>query len=171
MTTIDTSLATHENLCRAAIFTNIETIECGTIPFPQLESSTDAILKIIVCGICGSDLHPYHGRESCAYGTAFGHECVGEIIQLGNDVSSNFHIGDLVSVPFSIACGQCFYCQQNLSARCTASQLLGWKDNEGHGLHGAQVCHHTIYLKIYFNRANIFVFHMHQEVYTNSQQS
>lgn len=128
-----------ESFCRAGIFTQIEGIECNTIPFPQIESPGDAVLKVIVCGICGSDLHPYHGRESCAFGTAFGHECVGEIIQLGNDVIPNFQIGDIVCVPFSIACGQCYFCQQYLSARCHVSQLLGWKDDQGHGIHGAQV--------------------------------
>jgi alcohol dehydrogenase len=110
--------------CRAAIFTEVKSIECGVIPFPQIETTTDAILKVRVSGICGSDLHPYHGREPCAFGTAFGHECVGEIVSLGVDVT-NFSIGDLVSVPFSIACGKCFYCQQYLSARCQESQLLG----------------------------------------------
>jgi threonine dehydrogenase-like Zn-dependent dehydrogenase len=141
--------------CRAALFTNIETIEYGEISFPQIETPTDAILKITVAGICGSDLHPFHGREPCALGTAFGHECVGEIVSLGSDVT-NFDIGDLVSVPFSIACGKCFYCAQHLSARCQKSQLLGlnlpclyfsplirfptgWKDDKGNGIHGAQV--------------------------------
>jgi alcohol dehydrogenase len=99
-------------------------MECGEIAFPQIETSTDAILKILVAGICGSDLHPFHGREPCALGTAFGHECVGEILSLGSDVT-NLVVGDLVSVPFSIACGKCFYCSQYLSARCQESQLLG----------------------------------------------
>ncbi len=125
--------------CRAAIFTNIETIQCGEIPFPQIELTTDAVLRVIVCGICGSDLHPFHGREPCAFGTAFGHECVGEIISLGTEVTE-FMIGDIVAVPFSVACGKCYFCLNYLSARCEHSTLLGWKDDHGKGIHGAQVC-------------------------------
>lgn len=100
--------------CNAAVFTNVGVIEFGQIPFPCLESEDgdDAILRVIVSGICGSDLHPFHGREPCAFGTAFGHECVGEIVSLGRNVT-NFSIGDVVAVPFSVACGKCFYCMVN----------------------------------------------------------
>ena len=45
------------------------------IPIPVVQEPHEAVLKVIACGICGSDLHPFHGREGCAIGTAFGHEC------------------------------------------------------------------------------------------------
>jgi threonine dehydrogenase-like Zn-dependent dehydrogenase len=45
------------------------------IPMPRIQHDTHVVLKVIACGICGSDLHPYHGKEGCATGTAFGHEC------------------------------------------------------------------------------------------------
>jgi threonine dehydrogenase-like Zn-dependent dehydrogenase len=63
------------------------------IPMPRVEKSSDAVLRVVACGICGSDLHPFHGREGCAFGTAFGHECVGVVVAVGCDVTS-FAIGD-----------------------------------------------------------------------------
>lgn len=111
-------------ICNAAIFRNINTIEYNSISIPIIESNDDVILRVIVSGICGSDLHPYHGNEVCLYGTVFGHECVGEIINIGNNVI-NFNIGDIVAIPFSVACGKCFYCNEKMSARCKFSQLLG----------------------------------------------
>ncbi len=74
--------------CHALVFSGIEKIEYKTIPMPCIEQPNDAILKVTVCGLCGSDLHPFHGRESCAFGTAFGHEVVGEVIALGSEVKS-----------------------------------------------------------------------------------
>lgn len=117
-----------EEDCKAAIFKNINQIEYNNITFPLIENDLDGILKVIVSGICGSDLHPYHGKEKCSFGTVFGHECVGEIIQLGNKVK-NFSIGDIVAIPFSVACGNCFYCKEYMSARCKYSQLLGKNNN------------------------------------------
>jgi threonine dehydrogenase-like Zn-dependent dehydrogenase len=110
--------------CKAVIFNGIESLQYGDVEKPSLDSASETLLKVIVCGICGSDLHPYHGREPCALRTVFGHECVGQVVEKGDDVSS-VDIGDIVVVPFSTACGNCFFCKNNLSARCEQSQLLG----------------------------------------------
>jgi threonine dehydrogenase-like Zn-dependent dehydrogenase len=75
------------------LFRGVDDIEVGRIPMPQVEVPTDAVLKVIVCGICGSDLHPLHGKEPCAVGTVFGHECVGEVVSTGSAISG-FNIGD-----------------------------------------------------------------------------
>jgi threonine dehydrogenase-like Zn-dependent dehydrogenase len=75
-----------ENTCNAIVFVNIDDVEYSSIPMPKIEKSSDAIIKVLICGICGSDLHPYHGKEQCAFGTAFGHECVGEVIAVGSEV-------------------------------------------------------------------------------------
>ena len=117
--------------CKAAIFKNIKEIEYKNILLPTLENeeNDEVILKVIVSGICGSDLHPYHGKEECFFGTVFGHECVGEIISKGNSVK-DFNLSEIVIIPFSIACGKCFYCKQKLSARCKFSQLFGNKKRE-----------------------------------------
>ena len=50
--------------CKAAVFTAVNQIEYGNIPIPTVIFECDAILKVIVCGLCGSDLHPYHGKEA-----------------------------------------------------------------------------------------------------------
>lgn len=126
--------------CFALVFKAVDQIEYETIQMPQIEKSSDALLKVLCCGICGSDLHPYHGKEGCAFNTAFGHECVGEVVALGSDIDVNdIKIRHQYIVPFSVACGSCFHCKHDLSARCVSSQLLGWRDPVSEvGLHGAQ---------------------------------
>lgn len=79
--------------CLGMVFRGVDDIDIGQIPMPQVEAPTDAVLRVIVCGICGSDLHPLHGKEPCAIGTAFGHECVGEIVSTGSSISG-FKVGD-----------------------------------------------------------------------------
>eukprot|EP00511_Aplanochytrium_stocchinoi_P009990 CAMPEP_0204867036 /NCGR_PEP_ID=MMETSP1348-20121228/20780_1 /ASSEMBLY_ACC=CAM_ASM_000700 /TAXON_ID=215587 /ORGANISM="Aplanochytrium stocchinoi, Strain GSBS06" /LENGTH=415 /DNA_ID=CAMNT_0052019261 /DNA_START=57 /DNA_END=1304 /DNA_ORIENTATION=- len=124
--------------CKAVVFKAINVVEYADIPFPKVERPTDAILKVLICAICGSDLHPLHGKEACAFETAFGHECVGEVISVGAEVKG-IEVGSSYIVPFSIACGKCFHCENNLSSRCKHSQLLGWRDPESKaGLHGGQ---------------------------------
>ncbi len=104
---------------------------------PQIESPGDAIVQVQMAGLCGSDLHPFFGREvGLEPGTVMGHEFVGEVVQCGSAVSG-FRIGDRVCAPFSSNCGQCFYCQRGLTSRCPVGQLFGWRDTGG-GLHGAQ---------------------------------
>jgi len=122
---------------RALTFHGIETIKHESVPDPKIESPDDAIVKIHLAGICGSDLHVYHGREKgLDVGTVMGHEFVGEIVELGKAVRK-FKKGDLVFSPFTTNCGQCFYCRKNLPCRCTLGQLFGWVQN-GIGLHGGQ---------------------------------
>lgn len=122
---------------RALTFHGIEKIHYETVADPKIQTPNDVILKVHLAGICGSDLHVYHGREKgLDAGTVMGHEFVGEIVELGKEVKK-FRQGDLVFSPFTTNCGRCFYCQKNLPCRCTAGQLFGWVQN-GIGLHGAQ---------------------------------
>jgi hypothetical protein len=79
--------------CLGMVFRGVDDIDLGRIPMPRIEVPTDAVLRVIVCGICGSDLHPLHGKEPCALGTVFGHECVGEVVSTGSDISG-FNVGD-----------------------------------------------------------------------------
>ncbi|MEO5582897.1 MAG: alcohol dehydrogenase catalytic domain-containing protein, partial [Saprospiraceae bacterium] len=122
---------------KALTFTGIRSITYESIPDPVIEQSTDVIIKMDCCAICGSDLHVFHGRESgIDIHTAMGHEFAGEVIELGKEVKS-FQIGDKVVSPFTTACGNCFYCLRGLSARCLQNQIFGWVEN-GKGLQGAQ---------------------------------
>lgn len=121
----------------ALTFHDTENLRYESVPDPGLESSGDAIVKVNLAAICGSDLHVYHGREKgLEAGTVMGHEFVGEIVELGKEVQK-LRKGDFVFCPFTTNCGACFYCQKNLPCRCTSGQLFGWRQN-GVGLHGGQ---------------------------------
>lgn len=122
---------------QALTFHGKETIRYETIPDPKIEADTDVIVQVSACSICGSDLHPYHEREhGLDHGCAMGHEFTGEVVEVGRAVRQ-LRVGDRVISPFTVSCGQCFYCRQGLSSRCVHSQLFGWRQN-GQGLHGGQ---------------------------------
>lgn len=121
----------------ALTFGGKEIIEYSNVKDPQLLQSTDAIVKITMAGICGSDLHVYHGRETgLDHGTVMGHEFTGIIEEVGRDVKK-FKVGDRILSPFTTSCGECFYCRIGLTCRCEKGKLFGWVE-KGHGLHGAQ---------------------------------
>ena len=88
---------------------------------PKLLNPRDAILKITTTAICGSDLHLYNGFiPSMVEGDILGHEFMGEVVEVGKEVH-NLKVGDRVVVPFTIACGQCFFCQRTLWSLCDNS--------------------------------------------------
>jgi threonine dehydrogenase-like Zn-dependent dehydrogenase len=122
---------------QALTFNGIENILYKQVSDPVIVEPTDAIVKINLAGICGSDLHVYHGRETgIENGTVMGHEFTGEIIEAGNAVK-NFKKGSRVLSPFTTSCGECYYCQIGLTCRCVKGNLFGWVQDR-HGLHGAQ---------------------------------
>lgn len=122
---------------KALTFREKHHIAYDTVADPQLLEASDAIVRVWITAVCGSDLHVYHARETgLDSGTIMGHEFVGEIAAIGKAVR-RLRIGDRVVSPFTTNCGVCYYCQIGLSCRCTAGQLYGWRQN-GHGLHGAQ---------------------------------
>ncbi len=118
-------------------FEDIGNVKLRELPDAVIEQPGDAIVRVSVAGLCGSDLHPFFGREvGLERGTVMGHEFVGEVIETGPDVR-NFCAGDRVCSPFTTNCGHCVYCQTGLTSRCMTGQLFGWRQN-GIGLHGAQ---------------------------------
>jgi threonine dehydrogenase-like Zn-dependent dehydrogenase len=122
---------------QALTFGGKEIIDYSIVKDPELVHSTDAIVKITMAGICGSDLHVYHGRETgLDHGTIMGHEFTGIIEETGNAVSK-FKKGMRVLSPFTTSCGECFYCRIGLTCRCEKGNLFGWVE-KSHGLHGAQ---------------------------------
>lgn len=122
---------------RAITFHGIEDVHWETVPEPTLETATDVLVEVAVAGLCGSDLHPYFGRETgLDAGTVLGHEFVGRVVAAGPGVTDLVE-GQLVVSPFTTNCGGCFYCLRGLTARCVEGQLFGWVE-EGVGLHGAQ---------------------------------
>jgi threonine dehydrogenase-like Zn-dependent dehydrogenase len=122
---------------KALTYHGVHRISYEDAPDPQLQHEHDAIVEVELAGICGSDLHVYHGRETgLDAGTVMGHEFVGRVVETGAGIRG-FAPGDRVACPFSTNCGRCYYCSLSLSARCTAGQLFGWVQG-GVGLHGGQ---------------------------------
>ncbi|MGB7347654.1 MAG: alcohol dehydrogenase catalytic domain-containing protein [Pirellulaceae bacterium] len=122
---------------KAICFESIQQISLQVIPDASIENASDAIVKVSVAGLCGSDLHPYFGREvGIEAGTVMGHEFVGEVVEVGSD-TKKFRVGDQVCAPFTTNCGQCRPCKNGLTSRCVHGQLFGWRENAG-GLHGGQ---------------------------------
>lgn len=106
---------------------------------PDLLSGSDALVRVSAAGLCGSDLHPYLGREPLASGTIPGHEAVGVIAALGPAVAG-LEVGQRVIVPFTTSCGTCRRCTDGLTARCELGELFGWRDPDSAdgGLDGCQ---------------------------------
>ncbi|GBD86053.1 alcohol dehydrogenase [bacterium BMS3Abin02] len=115
---------------RGLTLDGVETITFrDDLPDPRLEADTDAIVAVRRAGLCGSDLHPYLGRESVRFGVIPGHEVVGEVTEIGG-VVSRFSVGRRVIVPFTTSCGECDPCRSGLSARCVRGDLFGYGDPE-----------------------------------------
>lgn len=122
---------------RAICFEDVAKLRVSDLPDPTLLSDSDCVVQVELAGLCGSDLHPYWGREKgLDPGTVMGHEFVGKIVQLGSDVSG-LAVGDRVFAPFSTNCGDCYFCNHGLPSRCRRGKLFGWRSN-GSGLHGGQ---------------------------------
>jgi Zn-dependent alcohol dehydrogenase len=93
-------------------------VRVDTVPDPKIQRPRDAIIKITACAICGSDLHLLDGYQpTMESGDILGHENMGEVIELRSEVT-NLAVGDRVVVPFTISCGQCWFCQQGLYSCC-----------------------------------------------------
>ena len=97
-------------------------VEIQTIDYPELalgdrKCDHGVILKIVSTNICGSDQHMVRGRTTAPAGLILGHEITGEVIEAGHDVEF-VEVGDIVSVPFNIACGRCRNCKEGKTGIC-----------------------------------------------------
>jgi threonine dehydrogenase-like Zn-dependent dehydrogenase len=96
-------------------------MRCESVPDPKIEDGRDAIIKVTACAICGSDLHIYDGViPSMESGDVVGHECMGEVVDVGRD-NTKLKVGDRVVVPFTISCGECFFCKRGFYSGCERS--------------------------------------------------
>lgn len=103
-----------------------EKLKVKEVPDPKILNPRDAIVKITLTAICGSDLHLYDGYiPTMRRGDILGHEFMGEVVELGSGVH-NLNVGDRVVVPFTISCGSCFSCQRQLFAGCENSNPNSW---------------------------------------------
>jgi threonine dehydrogenase-like Zn-dependent dehydrogenase len=96
-------------------------IRVEDVPRPDIVNPNDAIIEVTATAICGSDLHLYHGRmPTMRKGDIVGHEPMGEVVEVGSDVDT-LEIGDRVVVPFTISCGSCWFCENELYSLCDNS--------------------------------------------------
>ena len=96
-------------------------VRVTTVPDPVIVNPNDAIVKVTTTAICGSDLHLYDGYiPTMERGDILGHEFMGEVVEVGRDCRK-LKIGDRVVVPFTIACGNCFFCKKELFSLCDNS--------------------------------------------------
>lgn len=96
-------------------------VRLDTVDDPTIVNPRDAIVKVTLTAICGSDLHLYDGYiPTMKAGDVLGHEFMGEVVETGSAVK-NLKPGDRVVVPFAIACGSCFFCRRHLWSLCDNS--------------------------------------------------
>jgi threonine dehydrogenase-like Zn-dependent dehydrogenase len=101
-------------------------VRVTTVPEPHILNPHDAIIRVTLTAICGSDLHLYGGLIPTMHkGDILGHEFMGEVVEVGSEVKS-LRPGDRVVVPFAIACGQCFFCKRELWSLCDNSNPNAW---------------------------------------------
>jgi len=108
---------------RAAIFTGPRSIEVADRPDPVIDGPTDAVVRVVLACVCGSDLWYYRGESSHPVGS-IGHEFIGVVEQLGADVHS-FGEGDLVIAPFIYSDGACPHCRNGSTIACVAGGIFG----------------------------------------------
>ncbi|HEX9982951.1 MAG TPA: zinc-dependent alcohol dehydrogenase [Thermoanaerobaculia bacterium] len=107
------------------------------VPDPEIVNPHDAIVRVSLTAICGSDLHLYDGYvPTMMRGDVLGHEFMGEVVEVGRDVK-NLRVGDRVIVPFPISCGRCWFCQTNQWSLCDNTNPNAWMLEALNGYSGA----------------------------------
>lgn len=112
-------------------------VQVGTVPEPRIVNPRDAVVRITTTAICGSDLHLFDGFiPTMKAGDILGHEFMGEVVEVGPKVT-NLRKGDRVVVPFAIACGRCWFCNQHLTSLCDNSNPNAHMADTLYGYSGA----------------------------------
>src|SRR5919198_2463592 len=110
---------------KAVVFHGVGDIRLEEVPEPRIQRPTDAIVRIILSAICGTDLHMVRGTmPGMRKGTVLGHEGVGVVEEVGPEVR-NFRPGDRAVVAATIACGACVYCRAGYYAQCDVANPNG----------------------------------------------
>jgi 2-desacetyl-2-hydroxyethyl bacteriochlorophyllide A dehydrogenase len=121
---------------RAVTFQAPGEVQVDEVQEPELLAADDAIVRVEASGICGSDLHIYHGRVQIEPGFVIGHEYVGEVVAVGEEVT-RVEVGDRVLGTYGTACGECFFCRREEFHKCDDARVFGHGKTLG-SLQGAQ---------------------------------
>ena len=113
---------------KAVCWMGTEKLKVENVPDPKILNPRDAIIRITTTCICGSDLHLYDGYiPTMEQGDILGHEFMGEVVEVGPGIHpEKLKVGDRVVVPFTIACGRCFFCEQQLWSCCDNTNPNAW---------------------------------------------
>ena len=122
---------------RAVVYAGPERVEVRDVPDPRIEAPEDALVRVTLSAICGTDLHAWHGLDGIPPGTQLGHEFVGEVVAVGPAVR-HLAPGDRVVASDFTACGHCWWCRAGDHWECPHRAMFGMGSVFGPPLAGAQ---------------------------------
>ena len=118
---------------KAVVWHATNDVRVESVPDPRILNPRDAIVRITSTAICGSDLHLLNGFiPTMQSGDILGHEFMGEVVEVGRE-NKKLKVGDRVVVPFTIACGRCFFCERDLWSLCDNSNPNAWMAEKLYG--------------------------------------
>ncbi|MEU8059806.1 glutathione-independent formaldehyde dehydrogenase [Microbispora bryophytorum] len=117
---------------KAVVYEGPRQVGVENVPDARIEMPTDVLVRVTTTNICGSDLHMYEGRTDLEPGRVLGHENLGEVVEVGPGVV-RVRVGDLVCVPFNVACGFCANCESGLTAFCLTTNPEPGVDGAAYG--------------------------------------
>lgn len=122
---------------KAVVWHGANDVRVERVPDPRILNPRDAIVRVTTTAICGSDLHLLDGYiPTMQAGDILGHEFMGEVVDVGKE-NTKLKIGDRVVVPFTIACGSCFFCDRRLWSLCDNSNPNAWMAEKLYGFAGS----------------------------------
>ncbi len=118
---------------KAVCWNGVHDVRVETVPDPTILNPRDAIIRVTLTALCGSDLHLYDGYiPTMREGDILGHEFMGEVVEVGPEVK-NLQVGDRVVVPFPISCGNCYFCSHDMYSLCDNSNPNAWMTEKLYG--------------------------------------
>jgi threonine dehydrogenase-like Zn-dependent dehydrogenase len=115
---------------RAAVMYGAGDVRVHDVPDPKIQNPTDAVVRVLRAGICGSDLHPYGSMPATEHGRPMGHEFLGVVEDVGPQVTG-IRRGELVLSPFTWADGICEFCREGLYTSCLHGGRYGFDGVDG----------------------------------------
>jgi threonine dehydrogenase-like Zn-dependent dehydrogenase len=106
---------------KAVVYQGPGDVAVADVPDARIEDPNDILVRITTTNICGSDLHMYEGRTSFETGRVFGHENMGQVVEVG-DAVRKVKVGEYVVLPFNVSCGFCKNCERGLTNYCLTMQ-------------------------------------------------